>query len=97
MPKVDSKHGRDGGTKKKFKFKKKVPKNVQTAEKIEQMKSSYTTIDPKAAKTFKDLPISAATLAGLEEAGYREPTEIQRESIGLALQGIDILGNLAVQ
>uniref|UniRef100_A0A915K3S3 ATP-dependent RNA helicase n=1 Tax=Romanomermis culicivorax TaxID=13658 RepID=A0A915K3S3_ROMCU len=29
---------------------------------------------------------------GLSSASYREPTDIQRESIGLALRGFDVLG-----
>ncbi len=29
-----------------------------------------------------DLPLSEATRAGLEEAGYKKPTDIQRESLG---------------
>lgn len=31
-------------------------------------------------------------LAGLLEAQYRQPTEIQRQTIGFALQGKDVLG-----
>lgn len=31
-------------------------------------------------------------LSGLQKAKFTTPTEIQRESIGLALQGHDILG-----
>lgn len=36
--------------------------------------------------------MSAKTLKGLRECGYHKPTEIQCESVGLALQGKDILG-----
>lgn len=43
-------------------------------------------------KTFADLPLSPKTLKGLKSAGYTKPTEIQRETIGLALRGKDILG-----
>ena len=31
-------------------------------------------------------------VAGLETAGYKEPTDIQRDSVSLALRGLDILG-----
>lgn len=31
-------------------------------------------------------------LTGLLEAQYRQPTEIQRQTVGLALQGKDVLG-----
>lgn len=31
-------------------------------------------------------------LPGLMEAQYRQPTEIQRQTIGFALQGKDVLG-----
>lgn len=30
--------------------------------------------------------------SGLREAQYRQPTEIQRQTIGFALQGRDVLG-----
>lgn len=43
-------------------------------------------------KTFKDLPISKKTLMGLRDSEYEVPTEIQKESIGLALRDMDILG-----
>ena len=31
-------------------------------------------------------------MSGLMEAKYRQPTEIQRQTVGLALQGKDVLG-----
>lgn len=49
-------------------------------------------VEPSAVKSFKDLPLSKKTLMGLRDSEYQEPTEIQRESIGLALRGLDILG-----
>lgn len=45
------------------------------------------------AVKFKDFPLSRNTLIGLEKAGYIRPTEIQNETIELALQGHDILGS----
>lgn len=43
-------------------------------------------------KTFKDLPLSKKTQLGLRDSEYEVPTEIQKESLGLALKGLDILG-----
>ncbi|XP_014221481.2 probable ATP-dependent RNA helicase DDX10 [Trichogramma pretiosum] len=40
---------------------------------------------------FSDLQLSASTLKGLNECNYRELTEIQRRTIGWALQGYDIV------
>jgi ATP-dependent RNA helicase DDX10/DBP4 len=45
-----------------------------------------------AAKTFADLPLSAATQSGLLHAKYKNLTAIQRASIAHALAGRDILG-----
>jgi len=78
--------------KEKIKFKKKVPKNVFIAENIKSLQSDYAKIDSKAVKHFSNLPISKETLKGLKEAEYEIPTEIQKETIGLALLGKDILG-----
>lgn len=49
-------------------------------------------IDSNKIKTFEDFPLSKRTLDGLKKANYTIPTEIQRESIGLALKGYDVLG-----
>ena len=64
-------------------------------------------ISPGEIKKFADLPLSSATMRGLNEVKVKEsggkkdaaatpkyvtPTEIQRESIGFALAGRDILG-----
>ncbi|XP_068175532.1 probable ATP-dependent RNA helicase DDX10 [Antennarius striatus] len=48
-------------------------------------------IDPQQVVKFSDFPISKKTLLGLQEGQYRQPTEIQRQTIGLALQGRDVL------
>ena len=39
-----------------------------------------------------DLPLSTQTLKGLKDSEYIDLTDIQRQSIGLALKGNDILG-----
>ena len=42
--------------------------------------------------TFLELGLSPEVLRGVEEAGYTEPTPIQRKSIPVVLQGRDVLG-----
>ena len=42
--------------------------------------------------TFLELGLSPEVLRGVEEAGYTEPTPIQRKSIPAVLQGRDVLG-----
>lgn len=73
-------------------YKKKAPKGNKTLENIENLQLQYEKIDIKNVKTFSDLPLSAGTLKALEAEGFKEPTEIQRQSIGLSLKGMDILG-----
>jgi len=78
--------------KQKHEFKKKIPKSVRLEETISALKGNYSKIDSKNVKLFSDLPISKETLEALKEDNFTTPTEIQKESIGLALQGHDILG-----
>ncbi|KAG5325627.1 DDX10 helicase, partial [Pseudoatta argentina] len=59
---------------------------------IEALQSKYNTIDITKTIKFSDLPLSRITLNGLTENNYVEMTDIQKQSIGLALQGNDILG-----
>ncbi|XP_018045317.1 PREDICTED: probable ATP-dependent RNA helicase DDX10 [Atta colombica] len=59
---------------------------------IEALQSKYNTIDVTKTTKFRDLPLSRITLKGLTENNYVEMTDIQKQSIGLALQGNDILG-----
>lgn len=49
-------------------------------------------IDETKITKFKELPLSQKTLKGLTENNYIEMTDIQKQSIGLALRGSDILG-----
>jgi len=49
-------------------------------------------IDVLKTKKFNDLPLSRNTLKGLMECDYVEMTDIQRQSIGYALQGKHIVG-----
>ncbi|XP_076836251.1 putative ATP-dependent RNA helicase DDX10 isoform X3 [Brachyhypopomus gauderio] len=61
-------------------------------ENIKKLVDKYSEINPKEAVKFSDFPLSKNTLKGLLEAQYRQPTEIQRHTIGFALQGKDVLG-----
>lgn len=73
-------------------FKKKKKPGGTIDEIINRLKEGYEQIDSTNIKKFSDFPLSTNTLKGLKENGYEVPTEIQRESIGFALQGLDILG-----
>lgn len=59
---------------------------------IRGLVSRYGDIKAEEAVKFSDFPISKKTLLGLQEAQFRQPTEIQRQTIGFALQGRDVLG-----
>ncbi|KAI1903519.1 hypothetical protein AGOR_G00028030 [Albula goreensis] len=61
-------------------------------ENIKRLVDKYSEINIKDAVKFSDFPLSKKTLRGLLEAQYRQPTEIQRQTIGFALQGKDVLG-----
>ena len=79
-------------SKQSFQFKKKDSKHKRIDENVKNLASKYDSYSSKKAKSFDDLPLSRETLEGLKIAGYSEPTEIQKESIVLALKGLDILG-----
>ncbi|XP_039288081.1 probable ATP-dependent RNA helicase DDX10 [Nilaparvata lugens] len=77
--------------KKKVKiFKKKKKESID--EIIQRLNSSYNDIVPENISSFNDFPLSFNTQKGLRENDYTTPTEIQKQSIGYALQGNDILG-----
>ncbi|XP_053593491.1 probable ATP-dependent RNA helicase DDX10 [Microplitis demolitor] len=59
---------------------------------IKQLTAMYDKIDEANIKTFSDLPLSIQTQKGLAETGYKVPADIQKQCIGVALQGKDILG-----
>ncbi|XP_061388083.1 probable ATP-dependent RNA helicase DDX10 [Musca vetustissima] len=62
---------------------------------IQNLKSQYDELSSKdvaSIKRFSEFPLSKKTLKGLNDAKFMEPTEIQRLSIGPALQGRDVLG-----
>ncbi|VDP09613.1 unnamed protein product [Soboliphyme baturini] len=72
-------------------YNRKRKKYVADAE-IKKVTSKYPLINPAEISTFKDLPLSLATVRGLSENGFLEPTEIQKQAIPLALRGCDVLG-----
>ena len=78
--------------KKQFQFKKKPSKFQKIDNNVTNLKSQYENYNSKTVKSFDDLPLSKETLKGLQDTGYTNPTEIQKESIVLALRGLDILG-----
>ncbi|KAM4794765.1 putative ATP-dependent RNA helicase DDX10 [Rhinophrynus dorsalis] len=61
-------------------------------ENINKLVQRYTEINTNEIIKFSDFPLSRKTLRGLVEGQYRLPTEIQKQTIGLALQGKDVLG-----
>ncbi|MEQ2166330.1 hypothetical protein GOODEAATRI_026836 [Goodea atripinnis] len=71
---------------------KKKPEWQLEKEYIESLVNRYGEINTKDVLKFSDFPISKKTLLGLQEAQYRQPTEIQRQTIGFALRGRDVLG-----
>ncbi|XP_072294459.1 probable ATP-dependent RNA helicase DDX10 [Eucyclogobius newberryi] len=82
-------------TKKRVKFERlreKKPEWQVEKEYINKLVSRYEEINSKEAVKFSDFPLSKKTLLGLQEAQYRQPTEIQRQTIGFALRGKDVLG-----
>lgn len=61
-------------------------------EAISRLMQNYEKINVNEITRFSDFPLSKKTLKGLQEAQYRLVTEIQKQTIGLALQGKDVLG-----
>ncbi|XP_026318956.1 probable ATP-dependent RNA helicase DDX10 [Hyposmocoma kahamanoa] len=73
-------------------FKSRKKKSTEEDAAIQYLRAQYDKIVPDEVKSFKDFPLSQKTLKGLKESNYTTPTEIQRQAIGYALQGKDILG-----
>ncbi|KAH9645748.1 hypothetical protein HF086_002675 [Spodoptera exigua] len=73
-------------------YKPRKKKSVEEDAAIQYLQAQYDKINPDEIKTFKDFPLSQKTLKGLKENHYVTPTEIQKQAIGYALQGKDILG-----
>ncbi|XP_044738719.1 probable ATP-dependent RNA helicase DDX10 [Chrysoperla carnea] len=77
---------------KKVKVFKKKKKLESDDDVISRLQSQYENINANEIRSFKHFPLSFKTLKGLKDNNYTVPTEIQRDSIGLSLQGHDILG-----
>ena len=93
----NKKKARRGGTKPKFRNGKRIKGDRKKPweildEEITDMKEKCQAMSTGDIKKFSDIPLSSKTKRGLKEHSYVTPTEIQRESILLALQGHDILG-----
>ena len=58
----------------------------------EELDALNVDTDTSTRARFSDFPLSRRTLAGLDAAGFIEPTAIQRMSLLRALKGQDILG-----
>ncbi|SCV99536.1 LAFE_0A05314g1_1 [Lachancea fermentati] len=60
---------------------------------IQELANRIEEYDTKTSKatTFRELPISEATLKGLRESAFVKMTEIQKESIPVSLKGHDML------
>ncbi|KAF5272992.1 hypothetical protein FQA39_LY07641 [Lamprigera yunnana] len=67
------------------------PSNSEQSS-ILKLQQNYATVDHSTCTKFSDFPLSTKTLNGLKNNNYIIPTEIQRETILLALRGNDILG-----
>ncbi|CAM1305312.1 DDX10 (predicted), partial [Pycnogonum litorale] len=73
-------------------YKKKATKlEIENAE-IQKLSEEIQKVKISKIKTFGDIPLSKNTRKGLKGRKFTTPTEIQRESIPLALKGLDILG-----
>ncbi|GFQ75825.1 probable ATP-dependent RNA helicase DDX10 [Trichonephila clavata] len=80
------------GKKNKVKvFKEKESKVALFKKEVEELTKQYEEFDSQS-NNFEDYPLSERTKKALSRWGYFSPTEIQKESIGLALKGHDILG-----
>lgn len=89
-PKAKGKNGIKSGGKPIFKGK--IKGGVREDAEIKTLSKRYATINAKEIEKFSDFPLSRKTLQALQKCKFAKPTEIQRQSIGYALQGRDILG-----
>ncbi|EDV92249.1 probable ATP-dependent RNA helicase DDX10 [Drosophila grimshawi] len=67
-------------------------KLAATDSEIQELRSKYDDIDASTIKTFAQFPLSQKTQKALAESKFITATEVQRQSIGPALQGKDVLG-----
>jgi len=86
------KHSHKQSQKKQLRKQLKKPEWQVEREAISRLMQNYEKINVNEVTRFSDFPLSKKTLKGLQEAQYRLVTEIQKQTIGLALQGKDVLG-----
>uniref|UniRef100_A0A0D9S2K2 ATP-dependent RNA helicase n=1 Tax=Chlorocebus sabaeus TaxID=60711 RepID=A0A0D9S2K2_CHLSB len=86
------KHSHRQNKKKQLRKQLKKPEWQVEREGISRLMQNYDKINVNEITRFSDFPLSKKTLKGLQEAQYRLVTEIQKQTIGLALQGKDVLG-----
>ncbi|XP_025122710.2 probable ATP-dependent RNA helicase DDX10 [Bubalus bubalis] len=86
------KHSHKQSQKKQLRKQLKKPEWQVEREVISRLMQNYEKISVNEITRFSDFPLSKKTLKGLQEAQYRLVTEIQKQTIGLALQGKDVLG-----
>ncbi|XP_026361594.2 probable ATP-dependent RNA helicase DDX10 [Ursus maritimus] len=86
------KHSHKQSQKKQLRKQLKKPEWQVEREAISRLMQNYEKINVNEITRFSDFPLSKKTLKGLQEAQYRLVTEIQKQTIGLALQGKDVLG-----
>ncbi|XP_019570464.2 putative ATP-dependent RNA helicase DDX10 isoform X2 [Rhinolophus sinicus] len=86
------KHSYKQSQKKQLRKQLKKPEWQVEREVISRLMQNYEKINVNEITRFSDFPLSKKTLKGLQEAQYRLVTEIQKQTIGLALQGKDVLG-----
>ncbi|XP_045412611.1 probable ATP-dependent RNA helicase DDX10 isoform X2 [Lemur catta] len=86
------KHRHRQSQKKQLRKQLKKPEWQVEREGISRLMQNYEKINVNEITRFSDFPLSKKTLKGLQEAQYRLVTEIQKQTIGLALQGKDVLG-----
>jgi ATP-dependent RNA helicase RhlE len=65
--------------------------NVELQSDMEQV-TTETERPSEPALSFESLGLSEEVLQAVRDAGYREPTPIQREAIPLVLKGRDVIG-----
>lgn len=84
--------GTKNNRKKSQTFRAKPKAGVLEDEEIRSIQALYPSIDSGKISTFNDFPLSQKTLKGLKQCNFIHPTEIQKQSLGHALCGRDVLG-----
>jgi ATP-dependent RNA helicase DDX10/DBP4 len=70
----------------------KINKSLNLKNEIKSLLESYESYDWSQFDSFDSIPLSDRTRDGLKQNGFIKPTDIQKESIGFALKGCDVLG-----